>query len=366
MTTQPQRDAERQQALLALEPFTGRLLRQHIRRHRRCRGASSARRSQIFTDLQQELRADCIEHAKEVLLLPARERHTRWFRIAERWIYRETRDAFPWQDDWAEPLSAGDDGILAVRDSEAQRGLGFAARHGWRTTDQDGVTITAFAERTGLGRRAARRVWSRAVARIGYGREYTGFWRRRLAEAAAGMAADLLRDAGLVALLPRPRSRPDPEGRRRRIRRILRMLAVAPLSAEVIGAIAEGRLRHSVREMRPLSLLRAAERLDPSRADLLLWRFEAAFAIGALDEARDALRTALVRGVDRAAVRLARARLAAHRFGVAAGSLALRRAQRLHPADARIERALRCAEGRDAGIGPGAALAARESASPRG
>ncbi len=345
MTTQNEHDTERQLALLALEHFTGRLLRPHIRRHMRCRGANPARRHQIFTELQQELRADCIEHAREVLSLPIRERHARWFRTVERWLYREMRGANGWRNEWLEPLSPGDDGLLAVRDAEAQRGLGFAARHGNRTADADGVTITAFARRTGLGRRTARGVWRHAVARIGFDSDYTGFWQRRLAEAAVGMAADLLRDAGEVALLPRRRTLPDPEGRKRRMRRILRMLSVAPLPTETLSAIAEGRLRRTVREMRPLLLLRAAQRLDPSRADLLLWRFEAAFAAGDLADAKQALRCARDRGVDPPAVHLARARLAARQFGPAAGTAALRRAQKLHPDDARIARALQCAEG---------------------
>ena len=345
MTTQNELETERHLALVALEHFTGRLLRPHIRRNMRCKGASPARRSQIFTELQQELRADCIEHAREVLLLPMRERHARWFRAVERWLYREMRGTNPWRDEWVDPLSPGDDGLLAVRDAEAQSGLGFAARHGIRTADTDGRSITAFARRTGLGRRTARGVWTHAVARIGYGSDYTDFWQRRLAEAAVGMAADLLRDAGEVALLPRRRTLPDPEGRKRRMRRILRMLSVAPLPTETLGAIAEGRLRRTVREMRPLLLLRAAQRLDPSRADLLLWRFEAAFAAGDLADAKQALRCARDRGVDPPAVQLARARLAARQFGPAAGTAALRRAQKLHPDDARIARALQCAEG---------------------
>src|SRR5262245_25374577 len=75
-------------ALAALEPFLQRLLPAMLRCNRRWRRLPEPSRRDLIGDLRQELRLDCLEHLPVVLQLPQRERHQRWFRLVERWIYR--------------------------------------------------------------------------------------------------------------------------------------------------------------------------------------------------------------------------------------------------------------------------------------
>src|SRR5262245_47522538 len=78
-------------ALALLEPFAARILPAMLRRLAARRGYPDPRRPDLLADLRQELRLDCVQHPGSVLALDQDRRHQRWFRLAERWLYRERR-----------------------------------------------------------------------------------------------------------------------------------------------------------------------------------------------------------------------------------------------------------------------------------
>jgi hypothetical protein len=335
----------RELALLALASFTERLLYGQIRRHGRCARATTERRRQLHAEIQQELRADCVEHAAEILSLPIRERHSRWFRMAERWLYREHRSA-SCGDDGDQADIRSPDGFLALLRAEAERmaeqALGSAAYD--RPTDQRD-SVSSFARRVGLSRTDARDVWAQTATQIGYDEAYFAFWRRRLAEALTGLAADRLRDSGRLCLLPRRRAKPDPMTRSRRVQRIVERLRVAPQPHDIRKALAMLQRRRAIHRRSPAELLAAAARLDPKSPTIELWRFESAMADNDMLAAARALRRARRRSADPVAVALSRARLAAMRRGHAAGRAILARAIERHPSDERLRAAWRMAAG---------------------
>ncbi|MEQ1630855.1 MAG: hypothetical protein ABL997_00685 [Planctomycetota bacterium] len=349
-------DAQRREALLSLQWFTTRLLRGQLRRHGRCRHRPSSQQRELLADLRQELMVDCLSHLDAVLALPPHERHRRWFRFVERWLYRELRrnEALP------EHFEAS---AQAPLDEEALHGsdLPMPTDAGPRCTPatlRNGRTnVTATANAAGLTRRRVRALWVDLADRLGYDATFLCFWRRRLAEALTGLASDQLRDREVVHLLPRPRRRPDPRARLRRIRRILSILSVRPLPHDVRRAIAIAKLRRNTSSARPSDLMAAAAVLDAGRPEIALWRFEAAVADGELAVAARALVDARDFGADGVAVALARARLLAARGRRVAAVALLRRASDRSPHDTRLSAALSFA-------GQDPSPSARNTASP--
>jgi len=334
-----ERDERTAEALAALDLFTTRLLRSQLWRSSRCRDRPLRVRKDWLDDLRQELAVDCLSRVDEVLATSTRERHQHWFRFVERWLYRESRQgslARVEHEPAARPESPEPAAALWSAATGRRELVGQALASGR-------PNITATAATNGLPRRQVRELWTRVAERAGFDAEFLAFWRRRLAEALLGLAADLLLDRGLVRVLPGPRSRPDPRRRMRRIRRILRVLAVRPIPHELRTAIATAHLRCGARSSRPHDLLLAAVRLDPGNAAALLWQFESFVAGGDLRGAASSLWTARRHGADPVATALARARLLGRRGRGDAAAALLRRLGRRHPLDPRPAAALRAA-----------------------
>src|SRR5262245_6979317 len=77
----------RVEALALLEVFTKRILPGAIRRIAAWKGIRRGQIPDLTDELHQELAVDCLLHADTVVRLPTSERHTRWMRAADRWIY---------------------------------------------------------------------------------------------------------------------------------------------------------------------------------------------------------------------------------------------------------------------------------------
>ena len=77
----------RVEALALLEVFCKRILPGAIRRIAAWKGLSRGQIPDLTDELRQELAVDCLLHADTVVQLAAPQRHSRWMRAAERWIY---------------------------------------------------------------------------------------------------------------------------------------------------------------------------------------------------------------------------------------------------------------------------------------
>jgi hypothetical protein len=349
-------DERRRQALASLEWFTTRLLRGQLWRSNRCRFRSAPLRQQLLVEVRQELLVDCLTHVDAVLALSPPERHRRWFRFVERWIYHELRRGEPLPEHFEAAMH--DPAVEAPRVEVAlPREAVTDTEHRAATLRNGRTNVTATAHATGLTRPRVRALWAHIADQLGYDATFLGFWRRRLAEALTGLACDLLRDRDQVRLLPRPRRRPDPQARLRRIRQILAVLAVRPLPHEIRVAIAMAKLRRGTRSVRPIGLLAAAELLAGGCPKIALWRFEAAVADHELATAMRAVVAARDYGADPVAIVLARAKLLAVRGRIGAAGCLLHRARARQPHDPRLDLATRSA-------GFDQAPSARRSASP--
>jgi hypothetical protein len=325
------RDPASQAAALAtLEPFARRLLPGVLRRLSAWRGLTVAGREDLAAELLQELRLDCLEQPATIVELTPRERHQRWFRLVARWVYRQRRRGDAVRDEPVEPSRAPDfeptpaelRRLLPGLEPDLVAGLvKNAQRH------RNGrYNLSATAGRLGMRSAGLRRLWENVADRLGYGSEFLSFWRRRLAEALTGLAADLLRDSGCLWLWPARRSPPDPRGRLRRIRRIHALLHSRPLPPEIRHAFGP-LLRRSQPDLLPArELLGVAAELAPEWAAIPLWTFEAAVLDGELPAAARALRRGRALGADPVAVVLARARLLEARGRLAAAAALVRRA----------------------------------------
>lgn len=354
-------DARRAEALAALSWFTSHLLRSQLWRSSRGRHRPAAVRRQWLEDLQQELAVDCLDRVDEVLASTPQERHRQWFRLVERWLYRESRHGTFGRLERDEDASA-------APTEPAEAG---AAPRPRRVLEGELLpsgrpNITATAQRNGVPRRQVRELWTEAAERAGYDAAFLAFWRRRLAEALLGLAADQLLDRGQVHVLPRRRRRPDPRARLRRIRRILRVLSVRPVPHALRKAIAAARLRGGARSTDPSHLLQAALLLSPGDPTVLLWQFEAAMMGGDLALAARSLRLAREGGADPVATALARARLLGRRGRATAARFLLLRLSRRWPRDERPREALRLAAARtNGGTQPPVGAALSAGATPR-
>ncbi|MGE3173562.1 MAG: hypothetical protein AB7O97_13140 [Planctomycetota bacterium] len=342
-------------ALAALEPFVRRLLPAQLHRHAQRRRLPPGDRRELLDDLHQELRLDCLLHPTAIAALDERERHQRWFRLAERWLYRQRRRGEEVAEDldWlAGGAAVGDapapEASAALLPAAVHRRLVAVQRRSERHRNGR-CNLTATAARLGLGRRELRGLWAEVASHLGYDDAFLAFWQRRLAEALCGLAADLLRDQGALCLLPRARALPDPEGRLRRIRRIRAALSVRPVPFALRRMLAQVLRRRSAPT--PAGLLAAAAALHPS-GTVRLWQFEAAVLERDWADAARALRAARVAGCGddlAVALVLARARLLQVRGRDDAALQLLRRASdRRAGREPRLRRALtalRCAPG---------------------
>ena len=104
--------------------------------------------------------------------------------------------------------------------------------------------------------------WASVATDLGFGREFLGFWRRRLVEALLGLAADPLRDSGAVAVHGEDRRRrPDPRGRLERIRKLRARLGCRPMPRDLKSVLA--RYQNCDSRLCPRAILADANRLEP-------------------------------------------------------------------------------------------------------
>ena len=324
-------------SLTLADHFTNRLLPQAIRRLAARRGLSRTQQRDLLEDAAQEIRLDALEHELEICALSATDRHQRWFRATERFVYRQRL--------CAPRLTEAAEGTEPPLPSEASVPLDLA-QEPWRSlrdhTQRHGngrPNLKATAGRMRLPERHVRQLWERYTSQLGYDDQFLAFWARRLAEALTGLAADLLRDAGACHLLPQRREAPDPQGRRRRIRRIRRMLQLRPLPHHVRRALALDMHDRAHAAAKPLQILVQATTLAPDFAAGWLWRFEAALACDHLADAAASLTQARRLRGDLPALALARARLFEAQGQLPRASRLLQRAARRWP-DARLRAAV--------------------------
>jgi hypothetical protein len=332
-------------AVEMLDEFAERALPTMLRRMRCWKGLSSRRHADVLADLRQDLLLDCLENAAALAAMTPLERHARWFRLLERRHYQlRVRDgrlteAASDPNQVAEPMPAS----LALRDVVSDPDCRVVQKllRAARSMKNGRLNAEATAGRLGLHPRDVRAVWGRVTAALGYDEQFLAFWRQRLVEALVGLAADLLRDRGLVRLHAEgERARPDPRGRLRRIAQIKRRLSVRPLPAELRAVLAQFTRRRLLQRLDPWLALQAALRLQPACPRVLLWHFENAVAHGLLREAARALRRARAAGADTVRLVLARARLLEARVRVAAAAALLRRAAARHRGDTRLTASL--------------------------
>ncbi len=337
MASEDGQNVPRDRALAALDHFLQRLLPYHLRRSSRWRHACPELRRQLAVELQQELTLDCLLCAAEIDAMPMREQNRRWFQRTDRWLYYERIAGRALE---VVPAATTTGGFASAAEAESEQ---LAEQVEAPLPEAHGTTsrsVTAFAARIGASRKKARATWAKTARSLGFGPDYFAFWRQRLAEALTGLAADLLLDARVMVTLPRKRRAPDPSGRRRRIRCILKMLAVAPIASELALPIAHAKVRRKMRAVTPATLLEAAEKLDPWNPAIPLWRFEAAVVERDFRAASHALRRARLRTLDPVAVALSRARLLAVRGRAGAALRLLQRGAARRPDDARLRTAL--------------------------
>lgn len=314
-------------ALAAFAPFARAILPSTVRRIAAWKKLPPGACGDLIAELRQELSLDCLGDPHGVLALSPLERHQRWMRLAERWVHAQLRHSSFRASATVTPDEIGcgdpdpDEGdavaegpaLPAARCRNGRLNLAEAARAG-------GCTYYAIRRQV-----AALRAEVAAA-------EQTAFWRRRVAEALTGLGADLLQLAEAVHCVAGGDHRPDPEGRLRRLRRLMRRLPRWSLNSAAAQAARRLAQRRPTALPTPLELLAAATELDPASSAAWLWRFEAHLAAGQLHAAAVALRRARAASPRRRnACTLARLRLCEAHRGLPVAMARLERAVRRHP-----------------------------------
>jgi len=320
----------RAEALALLEVFTKRILPGAIRRIAAWKGITRGQIPDLTDEVRQELAVDCLSHTDTVVQLPTAQRHARWLRTAERWIYhhrvgRSKNTAMP-----DTPLPARSHAVAAEAD--------LASRPNVVVMGNGRLNLAASAASDGKEARRLRKELELLATELGCDEQYLAFWRLRLAEALTGLAADLLRDRGAVRLLARHHPAPDPRGRLRRIRRIAAHFRVRATTREVRAVLCHWVRRPRLDAHAPRRLLEHSTGLHPTAAAPWLWLFEACLAEADLGAALRAIRKGRFAGADRIAITLARARLLEARDQWPAATALIRRARDRWPRDARLAR----------------------------
>jgi len=324
----------RTEALAHLRTFGARILPGTLRRIARWKQLGRGELPELRDELLQELTLDCLQHAATIVALAPAQRHGRWMRLAERWVYRHhVRPRLP----AAVPARRPGSGVGADLDGPQLPELPDS----WVRLANGRWNLSASAVREGRPVAELRRELERLVVRLGCGGEHDAFWRARLAEALTGLAADLRRQRGGLRLLPGPRCRPDPERRLRRIRSLRRHFHLRPSTIDVRRRVRHWATRSHLDADAPLRLLRDAVRIWPHSPVAWSWLAEELVARGDLAGALAAVRCQ--RGTPsphRGHTTLVRARVLEMRGRWHAAVLLLRRAARRWPAEARLRRAL--------------------------
>lgn len=324
MNTHPQIGTDQatspaEQAMALLAPFCTRLLPGTLRRIIAWKRLPRTALPDLTEDVHQELALDCLQHAEAILALPANNRHLRWMRVAERWVYRTrvqpSREHRLIEDSWATPE--------AREDLRSMPWLDMVALHNGRRN------LGATAARHGMRVRELQRAIDDHTAAAGYDEDHYAFWRQRAAEALTGLAADLLRESSPLLLLSRRRRRPDPVARLLRLKQLAQRFPVRPVTRSVRVVLQPWVRRPRLDERSPRRLLAAALRLTPQSAAAALWLFEACVCDGDLAAAARALRQAQhSERPPHGSITLARARLLEVRGRPQAAVALVRRAHR--------------------------------------
>mgnify|MGYP001208026216 CR=1 FL=1 len=331
-------DPLRTAALALLDAFRERILPGTLRRVAAWKRLGRRELPELAAELMQELALDCLQHAATIVALSDAQRHGRWMRLAERWIYRHrVRPRLP----AARP--AGQPSALAPERTAAD--LPEVPPH-WVRLRNGRPNLSASAVRDGRPLTTLQREVEHLVARLGRGHDHDAFWRARLAEALTGLAADLLRLGGVLHLLPERRPRPDPERRLVRIRTLGRRFHVRPATLLVRRVVRRWTTARLDEPDVPRRLLLDAVRVWPRSTVAWLWLAEACLAAGDLGAALQAVRThrTLPTG-QRGRATLLRARVLEARGALPAACALLVRAARRWPQEARLRRALRALSG---------------------
>ncbi|MCB9870463.1 MAG: hypothetical protein H6836_06120 [Planctomycetes bacterium] len=310
-----------QDAFLLMQAFRRCVLPGLLRKLHLWKGLHTARHRDIVEDIEQELWLDCLLWPEEIVGMTGRDRHTRWFRIVERSHYRlHTRserlrasdtepDAVCASASSSEPDGDAVEcwgGELPPRQQQFLRQLGHRASY----LKNGRLNCSASARSLGVRPQQLRAEWGAVADQLGFDAEFEAFWCRRLVEALVGLAADLLRDSGSVALCDeRERRAPDPLGRLRRVRALRQRMALRPIPTSIKRVLAHYHSRNLGTLLTPLRILRDAASVLPDDPTVQLWTFEAALAEGLPDAAARAIRRARAARAEAVPVLLARARL---------------------------------------------------------
>lgn len=332
-----------------LQEFEARLLPHAMRSLALRRGLAPARRDELLEEARQELALDCLVHDRDLQAMPRRERHSRWFRLVERTAYhaglRSTRRVQGGVDPdhlvgtWAHPAHRLPGLLRALQPGDA-RLVRRIVRQAPRKRNGS-WNLVAAARVLGVDRRTLRKVWGRVADSLGFDTEYASFWERRLAEALTGLAADLLRAEGVLNLWPGThRPPPDPESRRRRLRRIRSALGARPVAPRIRSALVAALRTDAHAVAHACNLLDHAAGIAPEAASTQLWRYEALALTGRLQAAADALERAERHGADPVRIALARAQLFQRRGNTAQAVALLEAAHAQSRADRRSAEAL--------------------------
>ncbi|MBX3463858.1 MAG: hypothetical protein KF830_11870 [Planctomycetes bacterium] len=321
-------EPDRAEALALLDLFCRRLLPGLLRRIATWKQLGRGELPELAEDVRQELALDCLQHAAVVRALPATARHARWMRLAERWVYRQrVRPRIPPARPAGLPAPIGNGEETALPEVPGGVRLGNGR---WN--------LTASAVREGRPLGAMQRQLEQLASQLGGD---DGFWRARLAEALAGLAADLLQERGglhvLYDLTPPARQR-----RLRRLRALRRRFHVRPSTIDVRRAVRRWtQAAHLDAAAAPLRLLEDAVQLWPASSVAWLWLAEACLGEGDLRGALAAVRSHRRLGVPpRGRAVLLRARVLEARGRWSAAVRLLRRAAHRWPHEGRLRQAL--------------------------
>jgi hypothetical protein len=305
-------------ALPSLRHFVRTALPAALRRLSCWKGLRPGWHADVIEDLEQDLALDYLENRAAIDALPQRERHERWLRLlAQRHYQIRLRSQRAHTASCALPeIAARAPHCRETPAMELPAALGESDRERLNELLTDShhhrngrINATASAQRLGVPPAEVRALWRRLAAALGYDERFLAFWRQRLVEALIGLAADLLRDQRRVQVFGEARrTRPDPRGRLRRIRRIKDELSLRPVDADLKRVLARFTRRGLSQRLTARAALDGALELAPREPAALAWSFEAAIADGELGEAARALRALRQAGGDHGAAALARVR----------------------------------------------------------
>lgn len=333
--TLPHTDRKASPAMDLLAPFAARVLPSTVRRIAAWRGLSRATTTDLLEDVRQELALDCLLHGAAIVALPEPERHRRWMRLAERWIYRQRRHG------WRRPERAPEQEEPAIVDPAPRDEADVPELPATLLVHmRNGRCNISASARSGAGTRHSLRRQIDAIAgRLGLSDRTMHFWRSRVGETLTGLAADLLRLRGEVHVVPMVGRLPDPQARLARLRRLQRRVPVWRHTMDLRRTMRRWVQTREFLTASPRELLEHAVELDPFAATTWLWLFEACVVDGDLvAAARALLRVRHLPPRTRATLALARVRLREAR-GNPTGALALLdRICARHPGDGLLRR----------------------------